>query len=124
MIVDAGFLVSVDRDERAAQEFLAAALRRGIALHTTHPVVAQVWRNGRRQARLARLLRSTDVHPFDNGPEVGALLARSQTTDVVDAQLVILALRLADSILTGNVDDLGAIVATITSNRPIVYRWP
>ena len=45
MIVDAGFLIAVDRGERAAHTFLAAAVRSRTALHTTEPVVAQVWRN-------------------------------------------------------------------------------
>ena len=47
MILDAGFLISVDRGEDAAHAFLATALL-SIPLHITHPVVAEVWRDGSR----------------------------------------------------------------------------
>ncbi|MGH3266153.1 MAG: hypothetical protein ACRDNS_29640, partial [Trebonia sp.] len=94
MILDAGFLVSVDRGERVAQEFLTAALNRATPLNTTHPVLAQVWRNGARQVRLTRLLNAIAIHAFDDGQTVGAILARSSTADVVDAHLVSIAIRL------------------------------
>ena len=124
MILDAGFLISVDRGERAAQEFLTAAHRTNTALHVTDPVVAQVWRNGSRQARLARFLASVDVHPFDDGPPVGELLARSRTSDVVDAHLVLVAARLGDSILTGDVEDLSVLVNALNGRGPTVHVWP
>ena len=124
MIVDAGFLISVDRNERAAQEFLTAALRQNTRLHTTHPVVAKVWRSGSRQARLASLLSAITIHPFDSGVAVGALLARSRTSDVVDAHLVVLAVQLSQSILTGDPDDLNTLASAVTKRRPNVYQWP
>lgn len=123
MILDAGFLVSVDRGERSAQELLTAALLRRTPLDVTHPVVAQVWRNGARQARLARFLAGVTVHPFDNGGEVGTILARSATDDVVDAHLVSIAIRLSAPILTADTDDLDALVASLPGNRPRVLRW-
>ena len=124
MIFDAGFLISVDRNERTAQEFLTAALRRNTSLHTTDPVVAQVWRNGVRQARLAKFLAAMTIHPFDDGQEVGELLARSRTSDVVDAHLVLLALRISDSILTGDTEDLTVLTSALPTNRPTIYQWP
>ncbi len=124
MILDAGFLVAVDRGERAAQEFLSAALHRGTVLASTHPVVAQVWRSGARQARLAKFLGAITVHAFDDGPEVGALLARSRTADVVDAHLVCVAARLSDRILTADVDDLDVLAAALPDHRPGIIRWP
>ncbi len=124
MILDAGFLVSLDRGERAAQEFLTAALRQRTPMGATHPVVAQVWRNGARQARLTKFLSGIAVHPFDDGREVGAILARSGTADVVDAHLVSLAIRFSEPILTGDVDDLHALVASLPEHRPEVLSWP
>jgi hypothetical protein len=124
VILDAGFLVSVDRGERPAQEFLTAALRRATPLDTTHPVVAPVWRHGARQARLARLLGAIAVHPFDDRQAIGTILARSNTTDVVDAHLVSIALRLSEPILTTDVDDLNLLVASLPDRRPRVLRWP
>ena len=124
MILDAGFLVSVDRGERAAQEFLTAALRRRTPLSTTHPVLAQVWRRGTRQARLAKFVRGIAVHPLDDGRAVGAILSRSGTADVVDAHLVSVAIRLAEPILTADVDDLDVLTASLPSRRPRVLAWP
>ena len=123
MILDAGFLVSIERGERAAQEFLTAALRHGTPLCTTHPVVAQVC-GGIRQSRLARFLQTVVVHSFDDGIAVGTILARSRTTDVVDAHLVAVAVRLAQPILTGDVTDLEALAASLPDHRPGVLWWP
>ena len=124
MILDTGFLISVDRGEDTARIFLTAADRSETPLHTTHPVVAQVWRDGSRQARLAAFLKTLTVHPFDDGPSVGRLIALSGTSDVVDAHLVVLALRIGDDVLTGDPDDLTTINAPLGSAAPTIYRWP
>ncbi len=124
LILDAGFLISVDRGERAAQEFLTGALIHRTPLTTTHPVVAQVWRNGPRQARLARFLQSVVIVAFDDGPEVGNLLAHSGTGDVVDAHLVVVAARRSEPILTGDLSDLAMLVAALHQRRPKLYSWP
>jgi hypothetical protein len=124
LILDAGFLISVDRGEDSARFIITAANRSGTALHTTHPVVAQVWRDGSRQARLASFLRTVSVHPFDDGPTVGRILGLSGSADVVDAHLVIIALRLNDDILTGDPDDLGNVANPLGSAGPSIHRWP
>ncbi len=124
MILDTGFLIAVDRGERAAQEFLTAALAHETPLTTSHAVVAQVWRDGARQARLARFLQSVIVVAFDDGPEVGNLLARSGTSDVVDAHLVVVAVRRSEPILTGDVHDLESLIAALPERRPNLLIWP
>jgi predicted nucleic acid-binding protein len=124
VILDTGFLISVDRGERAAQVFLSAALRNETPLATTHPVVAQVWRNGARQARLSTLLSSMVVYPLDDGAIVGNILARSNTADVVDAHLVDVAVRLGEPILTDDVKDIEALSASMPEPRPAVFPWP
>lgn len=124
MILDAGFLVSVDRGERVAQEFLAAAVRHNTPLSSTEPVIAQVWRDGPRQARLARLLAAIAVHPFDDGRTVGAILARSGTADVVDAHIVSVAIRVGEPILTADVGDISRLVAALPEHQPRIHCWP
>ena len=124
MILDAGFLISVDRSERAAQAFLTAASRSEAALHTTEPVVAQVWRNGSRQVRLTAFLKTIVIHPLDDGRPVGQLLAQTETADVVDAHLVITAVRLGHDILTGDPDDLTTLSAVLGPASPTVLSWP
>lgn len=124
MILDAGFLISIDRSERSARTFLVAADRSPTALHTTHPVVAQVWRNGSRQARLSAFLKTITIHPLDDGRPVGRLLAQTRTSDVVDAHLAICAVRLGHDILTSDPNDLSALTSVLGVAAPIVHSWP
>jgi len=124
VILDAGFLVSIDRSEHAARAFLTAVARSGTALHTTHPVVAQVWRQGSRQARLSAFLGTMPIHPLDDGRAIGQLLARSGTSDVVDAHLAITAVRLGHDILTGDPEDLATLMTLLGPGAPGVHTWP
>ncbi len=101
-------------------------MQEGAALRTTAPVVAQVWRNGSRQAKLAKFLETVEVHDFTlaDAPVVGGLLRRSQTSDVVDAHIVALALRLDDSILTADTPDFSALTSHLGPKAPEVHHWP
>lgn len=125
MILDAGVLVAVDRGERAAQSFLAAALEESAVLRTSAPVVAQVWRDGSRQARLARFLNTLEVHDFTlvDARMVGAMLLRSGTSDVVDAHIVALAVRLHDSIVTADATDFLSLTSDLGDGAPQVHHW-
>jgi len=123
VILDAGFFVSIDRGERRAREFLTAAQSKGRQLHSTHPVLAQVWRNGSQQARLARLLEAIELHPMDDGRTVGSLLARAGTSDVVDAHLVVTAVRLSEPIMTTDTADIERLVGALPGPRPVVHAW-
>ncbi len=124
MILDAGSLMSVGRSERAAHAFLAAASRSEMPLHTTKPVVAQVWRSGSRQARIAAFLESIAVHSLDDGRPVGQLLAETKTSDVVDAHIVLTAVRLGHDIVTGDPKDLAALSSALGPAPPTIHSWP
>jgi len=124
VILDTGFLISVDRSEQSAHAFLTAAARSENGLHTTHPVVAQVWRHGSRQARLSAFLKTISIHPMNDGRPVGQLLAQTRTSDVVDAHLAITAVRLGDDILTGDPGDLTALSDALGPASPTVHAWP
>lgn len=124
MILDTGFLISIDRNERSAHTFRVAAARSETALHTTHPVVAQAWRNGSRQAQLSSFLKVVTIHPFDDGRPVGQLLAQTKTSDVVDAHLVITAVRLGHDILSGDPEDIDTLTAVLGPAAPTVHTWP
>lgn len=78
------------------------------------PAVTQVWRDGPRQARLARLLPLIDVRATDL-PEAkiaGELLATSGTSDAVDA-LVAGLVRPGDQILTSDPKDLEQLASAL-----------
>lgn len=64
------------------------------------------------------------IHLLDDGLGVGVLLGRSGTSDIVDAHLVIVVVELSEPILTGDVDDIALLVASIPNNHPRIHRWP
>lgn len=123
MILDAGVLISIDRREPAVNLLTKTTDEDDEDLHTSEAVVAQVWRDGARQARLAAFLQTVEIHPLEDGRAVGRILRASGTTDVVDAHLALLARDLDDDIVTGDVDDLTQIVDGL-SLRVAVLPWP
>ena len=125
MILDAGVLVAIDRDEPDAKDFIDTAQLHSEPLRTTAPVVAQVWRDGSRQARLSRFLPSLDVQPFTAAQVslVGTLLRRSGASDVVDAHLLACAIRLDDTVITSDVDDFTRLTAHLGEAEPRARHW-
>jgi hypothetical protein len=122
LILDAGALVAVDRDDRAMLTRLRAAQKHGLDLRTNAMVVAQVWCDARgRQARLAQLLTAVDVCTVNEraGRAAGALLAQAGTSDPIDATVVLLA-NPGDRILTGDPDDLTRLAASAANHAVIV----
>ncbi len=108
LILDAGAFIALGRDDRAIWRRLKAARRTGQLPVTHGGVVGQVWRGGgARQALLARALNGIDVRALDEqlGRRSGALLARTGTSDVIDAALVLLA-EDTDHIATSDLSDL------------------
>lgn len=93
------------------------ALAHGSVLHVPGGVVAQAWRDGRWQARLARLLGSgvVKVQPLD-GDEAratGVICGQSRTDDIVDASVVLLARRHRAPVVTSDPDDIARIDANV-----------
>lgn len=85
------------------------------------PVVAQVSRSAK-QVQLHRLLAGCEIVAFQarDAHEVGRLLAKAKRSDVVDAAVVCLALARRAEIVTGDPDDLAALVACAPSRLPLV----
>ena len=120
LILDAGALVAVDRDDRAMIARLRASQQHGLELRTNAMVVAQVWRDPHgRQANLARLLRAVDVRAVSqrDGREAGALLGDAGTSDPIDATVMLLAAP-GDRILTSDAGDI-ARLAEAAGNQAV-----
>lgn len=109
-VLDAGALIAVERGGRRAVDLVARAVAQGWPIVVPAPCVAQAWRDPRRQARLAKLLRqgSTEVVPLDDHGArlVGTLLRASGTTDVVDAHVAVVARQRGLPIVTSDGGDL------------------
>jgi hypothetical protein len=91
---------------------LRALQLRRVPLWTSAAVVAQVWRDGRRQALLANVLGGVGVRPLtsDDARRGGELQAATGTDDVVEAHLALLV-DPGDQVLTEDRDDLASLLA-------------
>lgn len=116
VVYDAGVLVAADRNDRTAWADHRARLELGVIPATTAPVVGQVSRSPQ-QAQLRRLLRGCDVVAFvaRDGHEVGALLAKAGTADVVDAHVALVAARREATIITSDPRDLRRLATHLPS---------
>lgn len=110
LVVDAGALIALDRGDKRMIALLDRALTQGRTLRVPAGVVGQVWRDGRVQTTLARLLRSEEVElvPLDEqiARACGELCGATKTSDVIDASVVIFARERRDPIVTSDPDDL------------------
>ncbi len=107
VVYDAGVLVAAERNDRQVWAEHRARLELGVVPATTAPVVAQVSRSPR-QAQLRRFLRGCDVVAFrpDEAHDVGALVGRAGTGDVVDGHLAMIASKTGSTVLTSDPGDL------------------
>jgi hypothetical protein len=107
VVLDSGALIGFDRGDRQVAALLEAARRRGDHVLSSSGCVSQSWRDGARQARLARLLAGVDERALDPGASraIGELCARARTDDVVDAHVTLLT-RDGDVVLTSDPGDL------------------
>ena len=110
-VYDAAVLVAADRNERRSWAEHKARLELGFVPLVPAPVVAQVSRSPQ-QAQLRRFLAGCTVVALGekDAHAAGGLLAKTGTADVVDAVVVIVALRNQAMILTGDPDDIKRLV--------------
>ena len=110
IVLDAGALIALDRGDKRMIALLRRALAQGRAFRVPAGVVGQAWRDGRIQATLARFLRSEEVEivPLDDqlARSCGELCAATNSPDVIDASVVILARERRDPIVTSDPNDL------------------
>lgn len=106
-ILDAGALVAVDRRNRMIGAQLRVLQQHGTPIRVSSAVVGQVWRDGSRQANLARVLVGVGVEALgkDDGKRIGELLALAGSADVVDAHVALMAAP-ADLVLTSDPGDI------------------
>ncbi|MGH3852453.1 MAG: PIN domain-containing protein [Pseudonocardiaceae bacterium] len=114
LLLDAGALISAEAHPHGkiiAQCRLALLARRPALLPTV--VFAQVWRASPRQHALSRIRQMCRTLPFteQTAGDVGRLLARSGTSDVVDAAVIVAAIEHNAAVLTSDPKDL-AILAS------------
>ena len=121
MVLAAGALMALDRNDRAMWTRLKTAHVMGEPPVTHGGVVGQVWRGGPRQARLATALSGSEIKPLDTqlGRAVGQLLGATRTSDVVNAGVALLAVD-GDEIITADLDDFELLAAAIGRHVELV----
>jgi hypothetical protein len=112
-VLDAGALVAIDRRDREVGAILRVLQRQAVPILTSAGVVAQVWRDGTRQANLARVLHGVNITALDGAAakNVGELLKANRTADVVDAHVALL-IHPQDQIFTSDDADILALLRT------------
>jgi len=110
IMLDTGALIALDRGDKRMIALLRQALVQGCAFRVPSGVLGQAWRDGRVQVTLARFLRSEEVEivPLDEqlARSCGELCGATNTSDVIDASVVILARVRQDAIVTSDPHDL------------------
>lgn len=112
VVYDAGALVAADRNDRRPWAEHRVRLEMGIVPAVPSPVVGQVSRSPK-QVQLRRLLAGCEVVDFteEDAHAAGRLLAASRRTDVVDAAVVVLAIRRHADVVTGDRGGLAKLTA-------------
>jgi hypothetical protein len=108
--LDAGALIALDRGDRRMIALLDAMAKRRLSFQIPTGVVGQAWRDGSRQATLARFLSSEGVRIVALDDQLsracGALCGHSRTADVIDASVVLVARGRGDTIVTSDAGEL------------------
>lgn len=130
--LDTGALLAVERGSTRMTALLQQITERGASISVPVGVVAQAWREGARQARLARLLSAaeTDIVPLTaaTARAVGAVCGHTGVDDVVDVSVVLCARERGDTIVTSDPADLrdidgkASLVALSALSPPAVRR--
>ena len=124
-VLDAGVLINAESRSKVAWSIQRKA-RGSRALIVTTPVLTQVWRSGPRQAALCRFLKGCvlDCPSEAVAKRAGELLARTGTSDAVDALVVATAIEMeAATIFTSDPDDLEALLdVSEAASPPLIQK--
>lgn len=117
LTLDAGALVAIERDGRRVRAVCDEVIKRGGRIHVLPEVIAQVWRGGVRQERLASFLKAREVtcpeYDQRTARAVGVMCGVSGHADVVDVHVAVHARRLQHHVVTSDADDLRRVDPTL-----------
>ncbi|HVZ35660.1 MAG TPA: PIN domain-containing protein [Polyangiaceae bacterium] len=108
--LDTGALIALERGDGRMIALLQQGLKRGASFRVPAGVVGQAWRGGKRQAILARFLRAREVQIVSLDEPLaracGELCRCTDTADVIDASVVLVASKHQDPVITSDPEDL------------------
>lgn len=113
LTLDAGALIAIERGDSTVRSVVDQALADGRAIHVVPGVLAQVWRGGPRQARLAAFVDQSEVTLGNLDPHtakaVGVLIGLTGHPDVVDVHVALHARLHGHAVMTSDPDDIRAV---------------
>jgi hypothetical protein len=118
LTLDTGALLALDHPGKAVimQARLDEARRRGGTICIPAEVVAQAWRSTR-QARLARLLKSSGIDiavmTLSVARSIGLICADTNHHDIVDVHVVLCARQRHHAIVTSDPHDIARVDPTV-----------
>ncbi len=125
-VLDVGALIALDRNDRSVWAMLRNAADDAAEISVPAAAIAQAWRDGRRQALLARALSHCEEVPLD-GPlarATGLLCGQAKTSDIVDASVAVIAAARSRSdaiaLLTSDPTDLRQLLSTLGASVRLV----
>lgn len=123
VVLDAGALIALERNDRAVWAAVKLAALRSVDVLVPSAALAQVWRGAPRQAALARALQHCVIASFDEvARAVGELCGRTRTRDICDAQVAIVAAASGDVLYTSDPKDMLRLIAAHGPRRPRIVR--
>jgi predicted nucleic acid-binding protein len=120
--LDTGALIALESGSRRMAVLVEEALASGSEVVIPAGVVAQAWRGGAAQARIARLLRAsiTSIVALDQRQalRIGARCAATGVTDVIDVSVALFARDRGHAVVTSDPGDIRAADPSLTVLTP------
>jgi predicted nucleic acid-binding protein len=121
--LDTGALIALESGSRRMAVLVEEALASRAELAIPAGVLAQAWRGGAGQARIARLLRAsvTSVVPLDHRQalRVGARCASTGVADVIDVSVALCARDRGHAVVTSDPGDIRATEPSLLVLAPV-----
>jgi predicted nucleic acid-binding protein len=123
VVLDAGALIALERNDRSVWAALRLAVSQGSDVIVPSTALAQVWRGTGAQAQLAKALQFCVIASFDQvARSVGELCGRSKTNDICDAHVALTAARHGEFLYTSDPQDMRRLLAACAGRRPAIVR--
>ncbi len=114
LVLDTGALIAADGNDATVSAILKAAKTADTTVYAPAACFAEAWRDGSKPARLAMFLKGIHQFPpleLEDAKKIGELLSRSGTSQIVDAHLVTVAVRVSPSVVvTSDPADIQALL--------------
>ena len=119
IVFDAGALIALERNDRSLWSALKVAALSSTDILVPSTALAQVWRGSPGQALLSRALDFCEIAPFDPvAREIGKLCGKTDTSDICDAHVAIVAASRGDILYTSDPQDLRRLIGASGRRRP------